>query len=103
MNPHSSMVAERCIRLRKALGFDYHGGQIAFARFLGVPVGSWNNVERGYPLSKSMAFKLMQRCPGITTEWLWFGGAGGLSLRMAQLLGEVPAARNGTTDPSGAS
>lgn len=98
MNAHSgTSVADRCIRLRKAMGYDYHGGQMAFAKFLGVPVGTWNNVERGTPLSKNLAFRLVQKCPGVTTEWLWFGGAGGLSLRMAQALEEVPVAAKGKT------
>jgi hypothetical protein len=32
----NSDVAQRCVKLRKAMGYDYHGGQIAFAKFLGV-------------------------------------------------------------------
>lgn len=90
MNERTETVADRCIRLRKAMGYDYHGGIKAFADHLGVSEDRWGNVERGLPLSKQLAFLVVQKCHGVTTEWLWFGGAGGLSLRMAQLLGEVP-------------
>ena len=85
-----SPMAERCIRLRKALGYDYHGGQKDFALRLGVNPDRWNNVERGVPLGKELAFIVAQKIPGVDPLWLWFGTTGGLSVQMAQLLGELP-------------
>jgi hypothetical protein len=86
----NSDVAQRCVKLRKAMGYDYHGGQSEFADFLGVTIGRWNGVEHGNPLSKSLAFRVVQKCPEVTVDWLWFGNSGGLSVRMARALGELP-------------
>jgi hypothetical protein len=47
-----SDVSKRARRLREAMGFNGRGAQQAFANFLGVDRGRWNNVECGAPLSK---------------------------------------------------
>ncbi len=87
-----SPESQRCIRLRKAMGYDYHGGQKKFAEFLGVSPDRWNNVERGVPLGKELAFIVEGKCPGVGAKWLWFGDIADLSVKMAQLLGEMPTA-----------
>jgi hypothetical protein len=50
-----------------------------FAERLGIPFKRWNNYERGYPVPRETAFALLQRFPGISVEWLWFGWEGNLS------------------------
>lgn len=50
-----------------------------FAERLGIPFKRWNNYERGYPVPRETAFTLLQRFPGISVEWLWFGWEGNLS------------------------
>lgn len=69
----------------------------AWAAFLGVSDQRWNNLETGLPLSKDMAFKLVQRVPGLTTDWLWFGNAGGLPVDLARRLGELGPGRKTVT------
>jgi hypothetical protein len=48
---------------------------------------SWNNVERGHPLSKEVALLLVNKCPGVTLDWLFLGKVEGLTLQMARALG----------------
>jgi hypothetical protein len=65
----------------------------AFAAFLGYSAQRWGNVENGHPLSRDIAFKLVQMCPGLTLDWLYFGKPDGLPLELARRLGEIPTGR----------
>lgn len=62
----------------------------AFAGFLAISAPRLSNVENGAPLGKDIAFRIAQRVPGITLDWLWFGKTGGLSLQLAQKLEGPP-------------
>jgi hypothetical protein len=77
----------RCILLREVMGFRGHGSQKAFAEHLGISEDRWGNFERGHPLSKEVAILLVQKCPGVTLDWLLLGKVEGLTLRMARALG----------------
>jgi hypothetical protein len=79
-------VAERVARVMEVCG---DLTQTAFALRLGADVGRVNNVLRGHPLGKDMAFKMVRVLPGLTTDWLWFGNPAGLPLELAQRLGAV--------------
>ena len=84
-------VTERMVRLRKAMGYDFHGGQKRFAdEFLGVGEDRWGNVERGYPLSKQLAKIIVRKIHGVDIRWLFDGDPAGLSVSMAQRLGVLP-------------
>jgi len=89
-----SPVADRALRLREAMNYDTSAG---FAAYLGVSPQRWNNVETGLPLSNQMAFLLVQKVPGLTLDWLYFGKAEGLPLELARRLGELGPAQNSTT------
>ena len=78
--------AERCVRLRTALGYPTAH---AFAIFLGIGQQRWSNYENGFPLSRDIVFRLVQSIPGLTSDWLYFGRPGGLSVDLAQRLGEL--------------
>ncbi len=81
-------VAKRAVRLREAMGYASPG---AFAALLGYSPQRWGNVENGHPLSRDIAFKLVQMCPGLTLDWLYLGKADGLPLALASRLGELPS------------
>lgn len=81
-------VADRCERLRRAVGFQKSA---AFSTFLGVSPQRWNNVETGLPLGRDLAMTVVKALPGLTLDWLYRGRPEGLSLDMARRLGEVPA------------
>ena len=80
-----SGTAQRIARLREVMGFD---SQMAFAAFLGVGYERYNNVERGLPLSSSMASIIVRKCPGVTRDWLLDGDASTLAPKMAKALSE---------------
>ena len=81
--------SKRARRLREAMGFNGRGGQQAFANFLGVDRGRWNNVECGAPLSKDMALRIVRKFPGVTSlDWLFLGRTDGLTAEMARALSE---------------
>jgi hypothetical protein len=52
---------------------------------LGVPM-------RGGSLSNQIAFRVCQKFPGVTLDWLYFGRADMLSPSMQKSLGEAPGA-----------
>lgn len=77
-------VPERAKQLRTRLGYSTVP---AFTTFLQIEPKRWYNVESGFPLSKELAFILVQRIPGLTTDWLWFGKSDGLPIQLARRLG----------------
>lgn len=78
--------AERLIRLRKALHYDTASG---FAAFLDILQQTYSAFENGSPLSRGVVFRLVERIPGLTSDWLYFGNPVGLSVDLARRLGEV--------------
>ena len=78
--------SKRARRLRETTGFIGRGGQQAFANFLGVDRGRWNNVECGASLSKEMALRIVRKFPGVTLDWLFLGRPEGLTVEMARAL-----------------
>lgn len=53
--------------------------QTEFAEKLGIEFKRWSNYERGYPVPRETAFLLMEKFPGLSVEWIWFGWPGNLS------------------------
>ena len=74
----------RLRRLRAA--YDYRTAS-SFAAFVQIPVTTYNEFENGAPLSRQAAFKIVQRIPGMTLDWLYFGKPDGLPLDVARRLG----------------
>jgi hypothetical protein len=50
-----------------------------FADKIGIDMKRWNNFERGYPLPRDVAFLLVDKLPGMSVDWIWFGWTGNLS------------------------
>jgi transcriptional regulator with XRE-family HTH domain len=87
--------SERLIRLRKALHYDTASG---FAAYLGILQQRYSAFENGSPLSRDVVFRLIQKVPGLTSDWLYFGRPEGLSVDLARRLGEIgPAPGKRTT------
>jgi hypothetical protein len=76
--------SERLIRLRTAYGYDT---TTAFAHFLDIAITTFSGFENGAPLSRPAAFKIVQKIPGVTLDWLYFGKPDGLPLDVARRLG----------------
>lgn len=84
--------ADRLRRLRAAYHYETAA---AFAAMLGIPITTYNSFENGAPLSRSAAFKIVQKLPGVTLDWLYFGKPDGLPLDIFRRLGllEPPGKR----------
>jgi transcriptional regulator with XRE-family HTH domain len=76
-------TAARVRTLRKLLGFE---SATDFADFLGISVTRLHNIEKDSPLSREVAFLIVDKVPGITLDWLYFGRLNGLSFDLAQRL-----------------
>lgn len=77
---------ERLMRLRKAMG---HDTATSFAVFLDLQQQRYSAFENGSPLSREVIFRLVERIPGLSADWLYFGNPAGLSVDLARRLGEV--------------
>jgi len=65
-------IPQRLRAIRKAQGFE-HAKE--FAEFLGVSVERYGNIEAGsYELSKKIAFRIVEKVPGMTLDWLFLNG-----------------------------
>lgn len=84
---------DRLRLLRTALGYETAS---SFAAFLGIIQQRYNAFENGSPLSREIAFRLVQKIPGLSLDWLYFGKAEGLPLELARRLGiiDTPGNRN---------
>jgi hypothetical protein len=90
-------IAARLQLLRRLIAGD---NQVAFAARLGIERSRWNNFERGLPLSKDVALRIVKAIPDITLDWLFLGKTEGLTQRRARELEELAhekAGRHKTT------
>lgn len=79
-------VAQRMTRLRMAEAENMS----AFALRLGITISRWSNIENGHPLSRDLAILLCQKIQGLSLDWIYFGKTAGLTVEMAEKLGELP-------------
>jgi DNA-binding transcriptional regulator YiaG len=79
-------ASERLLRLREALA----GTQVEFCTRFGFAVSAWSNYERGSPIGKAAALKLVRKIHGLTLDWIYFGNSSGLTMEMAKRLGVIP-------------
>lgn len=89
----NSEVTKRLVALRYAIS---GASQTAFAARIGIEVRRWNNFERGSPLSKEVAFLLVQKFPGVSLDWLYLGKIETLPLALRE---DIAAAEKATTSP----
>lgn len=86
--------AQRLTRLREVMGY---ATDTAWAAYLEIPVQRWSNVVNGLPVSRDLAFRLVQKVPGLTLDWIYFGKSEGLPLGLARQLGELGGPENTRT------
>jgi DNA-binding XRE family transcriptional regulator len=95
--------ARRLRLVRIAAGYGGYKNQKKFAKLLGVSPNQYNLQERGQrDLSKDVAFKIVEKFPGCSLDWLWLGDDRGLTVGFAQRLAAAEKAVNtpvGPTDP----
>jgi len=81
-------VAARMRHLWRALEYPTSA---AFAAAIGASPTRWNNIESSGALSREIAFRIVQKFPGVTTDYLWFGRMDGMPLQRVRQL-EIPLA-----------
>jgi hypothetical protein len=88
-------------RLRQLQALSGQQTNVGFAKFLGISAPRLNNLLKGAPIGKEVAFTIVQKIPGITLDWIWFGKPDGLPLQLARKLDAVPggAGKARTTRP----
>lgn len=77
----------RCLRYLMA-----GDNQSAFAAMLGIDPKRWNHFERYAPLSKDVAFKIVQKWPDLSLDWLWRGREDHLTVKRQRELAEAACA-----------
>jgi transcriptional regulator with XRE-family HTH domain len=77
------------------------GSQTQFAEKYGFTPAQWNNFERGYPLSKEAAIRLVEQIQGLTLDWLHLGRADGLPGILRAELEEAEKIAARETSPEG--
>ena len=88
-------VAARLRHLWRALDYPTSA---AFAAAIGASPTRWNNIEISGSLSREIAFRIVQKFPGLTTDYLWLGRMDGMPLqRVRQLETPGPAPAKGRT------
>ena len=71
--------AAHCRRLAAimdVLNYGHRGGQKEFAEAIGIHPARFNNIVKGSPLSKAVAFAIVRRFRVVSLEFLWFGLSG---------------------------
>jgi plasmid maintenance system antidote protein VapI len=64
----------------------------AFAAAIGATATRWNNIENSGSLSREIAFRIVQKFPGVTTDYLWFGRMDGMPLQRVRQFEAAPGA-----------
>ena len=82
-------VAERLVRLRQALEINT---VTEMEQRLGVGRERYRNAERGLGLGHALGVQICRTFAGVSLDWLYLGDPRGLSLTMAERLGELPKA-----------
>lgn len=76
--------AARLKLLREAYGYPTTA---AFARFLDLPITTYNAFENGAAISRPTIFRIVQKIPGITTDWIYFNKTETLPYEVLRRLG----------------
>jgi len=87
-------VGARLRLLRTLLGYPTQG---AFATVYAIGYSTWSAYENGKPLPQWAAIHLVQRIPGLTLDWIYFGNESGLSGKLLSKLSEIRSALPGKT------
>jgi hypothetical protein len=85
-----SPMAARMRRLRRVMEGDDHGAMTRFCDRLEIGLPRWHAVENGAQVSFALADILMRHFPGLSLDWIYYGRTEGMTVAMAERLGEVP-------------
>jgi len=89
-DPESNEAVQRRLQLlRHAVSGEKKQSKTAFAARLGIEISRWSNIENKTPLSKEVAFLIVEKFPDFTLDWLWRGDTRGMSFALQRELEEA--------------
>ena len=89
LNHDFTAVGHRLKLLRTMLGFPTQG---AFSSCYNLSNTTWSGYENGKPIPHWAAIYLIQRIPGLSMDWIYFGNEAGLSGKLVTKLAEIKSA-----------
>jgi hypothetical protein len=90
-------VSQRLTALRRALGYDGHGGKTRWVKHLlgqDALLSRYTNWEKGSPLPNHIALKIITLHPGVSMDWLYRGIEDQLSVDILRKLETLPLGDN---------
>jgi hypothetical protein len=87
------------IRLRALRRSSAYPDRQAFAQFLGISLSRLSNVENGFPISRDLENRIVQKMPWVSGDWLQRGNEALLTGAALQRLLPLVAEESDTTLP----
>jgi hypothetical protein len=91
--------APTAIRLRAVRRASYAKDRKAFADSLGITVSRLSNAENGFPISRDLQNKIVEKYPWVTRSWLMDNDERSLTGATLQRLLPLVAEESDTTAP----
>ncbi len=91
--------APTAIRLRALRRASAYPDRAAFATFLGITLSRLSNVENGYPISRLLENRIVQKMPWVSGDWLQRGNEALLTGAVLQRLLPLVTEESDTTLP----
>lgn len=82
-----SPQAKRMRAIRGAVGYEH--SQLEFAHLLKLEKSRWNNFENGYPVSRDVQRRLLDKFPWLTRDYIEDGRIDGIAMVWLRKLGEL--------------
>lgn len=91
--------APTAIRIRVVRRASAYPARKDFAKFLGITTPRLSNIENGYPISRDVENRLIEKMPWISLDWLRHGREDGLTGATLQRLAPLVAEESDITTP----
>jgi len=91
--------APTAIRLRALRRASPYPTRQAFAQFLGITLSRLSNIENGFPISREVENRILDKMPWVSGDWLQRGNEAALTGAVLQRLLPLLAEESDTTLP----
>jgi len=91
--------APTAIRMRAIRRASAYPERKDFANFLGITVPRLSNIENGFPISRDVQNRVIDKMPWVSRDWLIDGSEGGLTIATLQRLAPLVAEESDRTVP----
>jgi hypothetical protein len=91
--------APTAIRMRAVRRASAYPARKDFANFLGITIPRLSNIENGFPISRDVQNRVIDKLPWVSRDWLVDGNEGGLTVATLQRLAPLVAEESDRTTP----